>query len=504
MAGKLKKFNKIIGFEISESSIFALEVEFVKNNAIISNSLRSDIAIFEDPTKVIQYLKQDLKSCGFKIKDSVIGLSMQFFKLFPIPIPETIPQNEINLILAQEGGVDLNNEYLTWLPLKNTRRQDADGIVRYDVLGISIQKNLAESLKTIFKACGLNVHTVTPSFLGLSYFLNDLVDSNLVTTLWVSKLKSELVVWSGKNPIYESMFLTHQLSDQIFQSINFIQTQLPGTQVVSIYSCGPFASDVDYTNVPYPVKPFELANNILDRGNIPAKIDFNEAIGPLSIALLASNRYGASLPDLTTSAVSGKSILSFLDKIPLNISGGIDRLLVRYVTLSIIVFFLTLFLGFYVQKILLPSVSQAKSDSSYKVKLAESRLSSVLQNEKANKVLQVKVEFLSDLIEHRIPWSKIVREIADVTPKSLWIDRLEIRNKKIDIFGRSLSVDSVANFSINLNYNAKLLGNAQIVSLRKFQEDEIDFVEFQLSVQTKLNTEQPEGAQDVAESKTSI
>ena len=68
-----------------------------------------------------------------------------------------------------------------------------------------------------------------------------------------------------------------------------------------------------------------------------------------------------------------------------------------------------------------------------------------------------------------------------MTPKSLWIDRLEVRNNTIDIFGRALDVDAVANLSINLNYTAKLIGNAQIIALRKFQEEGIDIVEFQVS-----------------------
>ena len=72
-----------------------------------------------------------------------------------------------------------------------------------------------------------------------------------------------------------------------------------------------------------------------------------------------------------------------------------------------------------------------------------------------------------------------------MTPKGLWIDRLEIKSDLVNIFGRALDVDSVANFSINLNYTAKLLEKTKIVSLRKYQEEGIDLIEYQVSTQVK-------------------
>ncbi len=77
-----------------------------------------------------------------------------------------------------------------------------------------------------------------------------------------------------------------------------------------------------------------------------------------------------------------------------------------------------------------------------------------------------------------------------MTPKGLWIDRIEVKNNDIDVFGRALNIDAVASFSINLNYTAKLLGNAQIIALRKSEEDGIDIVEYQVNVKTKKDQEQ--------------
>ena len=66
--------------------------------------------------------------------------------------------------------------------------------------------------------------------------------------------------------------------------------------------------------------------------------------------------------------------------------------------------------------------------------------------------------------------------------KEIRMTETEIKNNNIDIFGRALNVDAVANFSINLNYTAKLLSKAQIIALRKFQEEGIDIIEYQVFV----------------------
>ena len=65
---------------------------------------------------------------------------MQYFKFLPVTIPQTIPADEIPIILSQEANIDQTLDTLSWLVLNNTIREEADGVKRYDVLSISTKK----------------------------------------------------------------------------------------------------------------------------------------------------------------------------------------------------------------------------------------------------------------------------------------------------------------------------------------------------------------------------
>lgn len=482
MDKKLKKYNKIIGIDISESDIFAVELHQDKGNLLLSNVFSLHISAFDNVNKTIQYINQSVKSSNIKTRDVVVGLSMQYFKLFPVPIPANIPEDEIRSIIAQEGNIDNVNDCFTYVPLNSTYRQDTDGVSRYDVLGISVKKNIINAVRKIFGSCGLNVVLVTPSFYAISYFLNARSGNNIVATLSVSQLKSELVFWSGRDPIYENLFLTHQFTDQTFQSISYIQNQLPGTNVAGIYTLGSYLDNVNFSALPYTVTQIQLPDFVQKNPNIQNILSIGEIVCPFALALLGSNSHEITLPNLLAS--EEKRVFSKIMS-PLFKSKNLDPSISKLVLPAVMIFVISIISSLYIKKFLIPGIEQDKSNLSYKANLAETHLNRVLNFEKTNKVLHLKTNYFSSLVEKRILWSKILREIADVTPSSLWIDRLDVRNKNIDIIGRALTVDSVANFSINLNYNAKLLENAQIISLRKFQEESVDFVEFQVSVEVE-------------------
>ena len=496
----IKKYNKVLGIEISESNLIAAEIQFVKNNIHITNAFRLDIPVFQDLNQTVNFIRQTLRALNIRTKDCAVGLSMQYFKLFPVPIPKTIPQDEIDSIILQEGNVDPNNDYVTWLPLTNTQRQEPDGVVRFDVLGISLQKSLVEVVKIVSKKAGLNLISLTPSFFGLGSFLNPQVSNNLISTLWISQIRSEFIVWSGQEPIYEHLFLTHQLNDHVFQSVNHIQTQLAGAQLASILTCGPFVKEANLTQLPYNIQAFLLPQGFIDNKNILGQISLTEIIVSLGIALGASNNIPYVVPNLLYPikliAKGFQDIFKDISKaqvpkdrtarMPISFGGKtLPPQLLKFLLASIVILIVSMLSNFLIQSQLIPGIQTTLSAYESRILLAQTHLTKVLNFEKTNKVLNVKIDFFSELIDKRKPWSKILREIADMTPKELWIDRLEVRTNNIDVFGRALNIDAIANFSINLNYTAKLLSKAQIIALRKFQEEGIDIIEFQLSVQVK-------------------
>ena len=483
-----KKLNKILGFEISESNIVVVEVQSIKNKINLTNGFKINIPVFQDINKTISIIGQYLKTSNIKTKECAIGFSMQYFKLHPVPIPLTIPQNEISQIIIQEANINPATEVATWISLKNTEREEADGVKRLDVLGISLQKPLIDFAKLICQKCGLKPLSVCPSFLALGAFLQPRSDSNLAATLWVSQIRSEFVVWSGQEPIYEHLFLSHQLNDQVFQSVNLIQSQIPGTQISTIFTCGPFVKETNLSQIAFNIQPFTLPLNFADTGKVFQEISINEIIPPLGIAWSVSNNTTYSLPNLLnpvkTESFGGifkdtktKPKTSF--PVP---QIGFDPFFSKFIFASVIIVFITIITTLTITNFIMPSIETNKGIFSNRITLAQNHLNKLLNFDKTNKVLNIKTEFLSELIDKRKPWSRVLREIGDMTPKDLWIDRLEVKNTTIDIFGRALSIDSVANFSINLNYTAKLLGKAQIIALRKFQEEGNDVIEFQVSV----------------------
>lgn len=500
MVSKPKKLSKIIGIDISENDIIASEVTFTKNNININSGFRLPIPVFQDINKTIALLKQNLKALNIKTKECVIGFSMQYFKLLPVPIPASIPQDEISSIIIQEGNIDPTAETVTWIKLNNTQRQDPDGVERYDVLGISIEKSFLDIAKHISKNCNLKLTSVSPSFLGIGSLLGPLSSNNLIGTLWISQIRSEFVVWSGQEPIYEHLFLTHQLNDQVFQSVNYIQTQLAGTQVAAILSCGTYANETNLSQVPFNIQPFPLPQNFVDTGNVLQGISVSEIIPSLGIALASSYNFAYTTPDLlsvaqvrtTTQGKGLKDIFKDISKaqidkskslkLPFTIGKSLDPQTSKFVTASVMVLLVSILSGLYIQNFLSQGIQANQTVADSKLTLVQTHLAKLLNIEKKNKVLNLKVDYFSELIDKRKPWSKILREIGDITPEGLWIDRLDIRRNSIDIFGRAINVDSVANFSINLNYTAKLLGGAQIIALRKFQEDDLDLIEYQVNV----------------------
>ncbi|MBI2996618.1 MAG: PilN domain-containing protein [Candidatus Melainabacteria bacterium] len=498
---KNHKYNKLISIELSENNLIATEVQFVKNKIYITGTFTLNIPILQDINQTISLIKEGIKKSNIKTKDTVIGLSMQYFKLFPVPLPATIPLDEIDQIILQEGNIDLNNNCVSWLPLKNTQRQETDGITRYDVLGISAQKAIINIAFNIAKKCGLKLVSVTPSFLGVGAFLSETITSNLTATLWVSQIRSELVIWTGQEPIYEHLFLTHQLNEQVFQSINLIETQLIGTKVAAVYVYGPNFSGIDKTKVPYNLQSFTLPPDIVDSGKILQKNNINEIIASLGLALAASNNTPYLVPNLLIPIKSKtkidtiqnlKNVFKDLSKSQKNPKKGfklpfkidskyLDPQLTKYITCAFVVFFFSFLISFFIQSFLMPGVVATQSLYENKITLAQIHLNKLLNFEKANKIFKIKNDYFSSLIDKRMPWSRILQEVAKMTPKELWIDRLEIKNNNIDIFGRALNVDAVANFSINLNYTAMLLGKAQIIALKKFDEEGIEIIEFQVS-----------------------
>lgn len=513
-----KTYNKILGFDISENNLVAIEILFTKDKVNITQGFHLNIGTLQDINHAASLISQNLKSMAIKTKDCAFGFSMNCFKLFPVPIPKSIPKEEIDSIILQEGNTDVDNENVSWLPLINTERQDSDNVARFDVLGISVQKSLVETTKILTKKCGLNLVSLTPSFLGLLPFMPEKTENNILSTLWVSQAQCEFVAWLGHEPIYEHMFLTHQLKDQLFQSINYVEAQLPGTKISSVYACGPYVKETNLGQTPYNVYYFTLPQYCYDAGQILRKIPLNELIVPLGITFTASNNSPYIIPNLLDSITPPTSTLKSIFKeapkaalggargfkLPFLSGLGLDSQILKFVYASAIIFLLSILFNFFIQNNLMPSVQANQASFQNKLSLAQARLAKVVNFEKTYKVLNVKVDYLSKLIDNRTPWSKVLHEIGGMTPKGLWIDRLEIRNNNIDVFGRALSVDSVANFSINLNYNANLVGKAQIIALKRFQEEGIDLIEFQVSARVKESASKIDNdVSDLASNKSS-
>lgn len=500
---KSKKLNRILGIEISENDIIATEIIFAQNKVNLLNGFRLSIPVLQDINKTIKLFKQNLKTLNIKTKDCAFGFSMQYFRLLPVPIPSTIPEEEIGSIVIQEGNIDTTQEIATWFPLNNTQRQDTDGINRFDVLGISIPKNIADLATQLCKACNLKLISLTPSFLGLPAFLNPAPNNNLVSTLWVSQIRSEFIVWSGQEPIYEHLFLTHQLNNQVFESVNYIQTQLAGTQIASILTCGPYAKETNFSQLTFNLQSFSLPVDLIDSGSVFKQMSLSEAITSIGVGFSASNNFPYTAPNLLnpikgSTTKNWQSIFKDFSKaqtdktknlkLPFAFTfptKSLDAQTSRFIAGAVFIVIFSILSGLFIQNFLTTSIQTGQTLSSNRLILAQNHLSKLMNIEKTNKVLGLKVDYFSGLIDKRKPWSKILREIGDMTPKGLWIDRIEVRTNRIDIFGRALNVDSVASFSINLNYTAKLLGNAQIIDLRKAEEDEVEIIEYQVNVKVK-------------------
>ena len=496
---KSKQLNKIVGIEISENDVIGVELFFIKDKVYIKNGFRLNIPVFQDPNKTITLIKQTLKSLNIKTKECVIGFSLQYLKLLSVPIPATIPQDEISSIVAQEGNIDLANESVTYIQLNNTQRTDPDGTSRFDVLGIGIHKQLLGMASEICKSCNLRLISVTPAFCGMGSFLNSVPSNELFASLWISQIRSEFIVWSGQEPIYEHLFFTHQLNDQLFQSINYIQTQLPGTQVRAVITNGTFVNETDLSKIPFNIQQFTLPGNIVDTGKVLMNISPAEIANAIGISFAATNIFPYTTPNFLTSGkvtaptkagdlkdifkTGAKPAKGTSKEIKLSIPflKNLDPEIKRFALPSFVIIGLSILCTLYINFMLMPNIDTEQSALESRVKLSEIQLAKLLNIEKTNKVLTLKTDYFSQLIDQRKPWSKILKEIADITPRELWIDRLEIRTGKIDVFGRALNVDAVANFSINLNHSAKLLHDAQIIAMRKFQEDNIDLIEFQIN-----------------------
>ncbi len=506
-----KKYNRILGFDISENSIVAIEIQFVKNNINIINGFQINNPTFQDLNQTIQLIKQNLKAFNIRTKECTFGFSMQYCKLFPVPIPTSIPANEIDSIIVQEGNADPDNHATSWLPLNNTQRQDTDGVSRQDVLGISIEKTLINFSRLVTQRCNLKLLSVTPSFFGYGAFLEPQAERNLIATLNVSQIRTEFVVWSGQEPIYEHLFLTHLLNEQIFQSANFIQTQLPGTQISVILSSGSFTKEVNLSQIPYNIQPFSFPSNLYDARKVLQRIDPLEIVVAAGLALSTSNNFSYTVPNLLnpiktkTESISGlfkdfakaQTNQGKTIKLPFgSIIKSLDPIFLKFIYAAVFIIIFSLVANFLIQNVLATGIQSNQATMTNKLTIAQLHLAKLLNFEKTNKVLNLKADFLSSLIEKRKPWSKILREIGDMTPKGLWIDRLEIKDNLVNIFGRALDIDSVANFSINLNYTAKLLGKTKIVSLRKYQEEGIELIEYQVSTQVKEDSEQNTSSKD--------
>ncbi len=503
MSKKLRNYSKIVAFEIAENNITAVEIQFSKNSINITGAFRLNVPVFQNVNHTIELIKQSLKNSKIKTKDVVFGLSMQYFKLSPVTIPKTIPESEISSILIQESNVDVNADAFTYIPLYSTQRQDQDGVFRYDVLGISLPHSLVEISSAIAKKAGLNLISLTPSFLSYGSYFDQSASNNLFATLWISQIRSEVVVWLGREPIYEHLFLTHQLNEQVTQSLSYLQSQIPGAQVSSVYLSGPFLRETNLNQLPFNMQYFSLPPNFLDMAKVLQNISLPELITPLGLALSASGNIPYLLPNMLTSSssTSSKSIFTGafssspnFDKLKKSGSLGIDQDLVKFLVPSFIILFLSILGHLYISSALVPASEADQSIYSNRVSLAESQLKRVQAFDKTNKILTVKSDYFSELIDKRKPWSKTIKEIGDMTPKGLWIDRVEVRNGNFDVFGRALNVDSVANFSININYTAKYLSNSQIIALRKSSEQGVDIVEFQISA--KVN-DSPKTSVDV-------
>ena len=498
-----KKYNKILGLDISENSITVIEIQFVKNNINITNGFQINNPTFQDINQTLQLIKQNLKAFNIKTKECIFGFSMQYFKLFPVPIPISIPVNEIGSIIIQEGNIDATKHIASWLQLHNTQRQEPDGVSRQDILGISIEKTLINFSRLVTQKCNLKLLSITPSFFGYGVFLEPKAERNLTTTLTISQIRTELVVWSGQEPIYEHLFLTHQLSEQIFQSANFIQAQLPGTQIATILVSGSFIKEVNLSQIPYNIQPFSFPSNLFDIRKVLQRINPSEIISAIGLALAASNYFSYTIPNLLAPIKTETTSNLFKDftktqtkqiqsiKLPFDgIIKSLDPIIVKFIYSSVLIIILSFLGNFLIQSVLTSNTQTAQTTIANKLTMTQLQLTKLLNYEKTNKILNLKTDFLSSLIEKRKPWSKVLREVGDMTPKGLWIDRLEIKSNLINIFGRALDVDSVANFSINLNYTAKLLGKTKIISLRKFQEDGIELIEYQVSTQVQEKPEE--------------
>lgn len=513
----LKKYNRILGIDISENSIIGLEIQFVKNNINIVNGFEINNPTFQDINQTIQLIKQSIKAYNIKTKDCIIGFSMQYFKLFPVPIPASIPDEEIDSIIFQEGNLDSEKHMAVRMRLNNTQREDPDGITRQDVLGIAIEKSLINFSRLTAQKCGFKLLSVAPSFFGFGTFLESKIDRNLTATLNISQIRSELVIWSGQEPIYEHLFLTHQLNEQVFQSANFIQAQIPGTQISLILTAGAFLKEVNLSQLPYNLQPFTFPSNIFDTGKILQRVNPSEIIAVLGLSLSASNNFPYRTPNLLDSIkvktetmanlfkdfakAQAKETKTF--KLPIdNFTKLIDPIFMKFVYASVLIIVFSFFANFIIQSFLTPSIQSSQTIFNNKLTMEQLHLTKLLNFEKTNKILSLKADFLSSLIENRKPWSKIIKEIGDMAPKGLWIDRLEIKDNSISVFGRSLEVDSVANFSINLNYTSKLLEKAKIISVRKYQEDGIDLIEYEIATQVKQELKDNKEAQKNITSKS--
>ncbi len=501
----LKKVNKLLGIDFSETNISLVELQIINNKIIVTNGFQLSIPTFKDINNTIALIKQNLKTLNIKTRECSIGYAMQYFKLFPVPLPKSIPQDEINSIIIQEGNIDTNEFSTCWLPLNNTRRDDPDGVARYDILGVSVNNSLLDVAKIISQKCGLKLLSVVPSFLGLSTVLVQNSIQNLVATLWVSQIRSELVVWYGHEPIYEHLFLTHQLQDQIFQSINHIQSQLPGVQIASIYVYGPHLKDTNLKQIPFNIQQLVLSANSFDLKKIFNRADLSDIVSSVGVALYSSNHIMLThapinllnpIPVKKSKSDNVKNVFKSIKdsqvnkakemKVPsFTLFKSLDPRLAQFLYASIFVSAILFGAGVLIQNYLISDIELNQSTLSNRISFAQVHLAKLLNFEKTYKVLSLKHNYLSELIDKRRSWSKIIHEIGDMTPKELWIDRLDVRNNNVDIFGRALNVDAVANYSININYTAKLVDDAKIIALRKFEEDGLDIVEFQISANVK-------------------
>ncbi len=405
--------------------------------------------LWENPENLGIDVKEFLKEKEIKEKDLVLTVPIINLNYQIVTLPEIEEKDKLTL-LGLEIDSDIITKRFNYFELAVTKREEEGGTV-CDYMVLSLKPGIYEQVLEFTKGTGLNLSKVVPSF----FLVAPAQREGLTASAWVGNDRLEIVIWGKNNPL--AMSTADNTGDQMGDINRYIShyfDQFGGLELSKIKLYGPRMRDASLTySLTYPNEIIEDPRLVLCK-RLPAAEEC------LDISQIVK-----------------------LPRPPLEFNARNIGVLVAG-ALAIIMLFVTSF--YYLENTSKNGelvVLRTEVDKNKKL-LIKSR-----QLERKVKELEKEKDFYLSITKRRTPWAEILTELAKLTPKALWIERLNATKATLQISGKATKPEEVSDFEINLNNSSSFFKNAQVVGIRDFLQEGRKYTEYQMMVKLNSPTE---------------